>query len=158
MKSTSIPMLVLAAMLACAGSNAIAAVYRWVDDNGTVHYGETPPDGVEATLVDTSSPQVGTVEVQAPPRAAETAESTTEPEPLSIAEQRRQERAERRAANAAEQQKIEAKCEAMRQQLAWAEPRPRVIIQTPEGPKRMDDDERLALVEEAKRYIAENCD
>jgi len=53
---------------------------------------------------------------------------------------------------------VEQKCEAMRQQLEWTEPRPRVIVSTPDGgTRRLSDDERLALVDEAKTYIAENC-
>jgi hypothetical protein len=33
---------------ALAGSVAIAAMYKWVDENGRVAYGDTPPAGVKA--------------------------------------------------------------------------------------------------------------
>jgi len=32
-----------------------ASVYRWVDDTGMVHYADTPPEGVEAELVEVES-------------------------------------------------------------------------------------------------------
>ncbi|HYC48191.1 MAG TPA: DUF4124 domain-containing protein [Burkholderiales bacterium] len=35
--------LILAAVLATAGSNAAAQVYKWVDENGVVNYSNTPP-------------------------------------------------------------------------------------------------------------------
>ncbi|HXZ91366.1 MAG TPA: DUF4124 domain-containing protein [Burkholderiales bacterium] len=44
---------ILAATLLCAAQNAVAQVYRWVDEKGTVHYSQSaPPPGVKAKLVD----------------------------------------------------------------------------------------------------------
>lgn len=150
-------MLLALALAIVPGGTDAATMYRWTDENGTVHFGDAPPDGVDATPVNVDSPMVGTVAPEpAPAPDGEDAGQATQE--LSIADQRRQERALARAERTAERQQVELKCEAMRQQLDWAEPRPRVIVQTPDGPQRMDDDERLALVDEAKTYIAENCD
>ncbi|MGA8051703.1 MAG: DUF4124 domain-containing protein [Burkholderiales bacterium] len=43
----------LAATLLFAAQHAAAQVYRWVDENGTVHYSQSaPPPGVKAKLLD----------------------------------------------------------------------------------------------------------
>jgi len=43
----------LAATLLFAAQQAAAQVYRWVDENGTVHYSQSaPPPGVKAKLLD----------------------------------------------------------------------------------------------------------
>jgi len=43
----------LAATLLFAAQHAVAQVYRWVDENGTVHYSQSaPPPGVKAKLLD----------------------------------------------------------------------------------------------------------
>jgi uncharacterized protein DUF4124 len=45
--------LILLLSLLIAASPALAQVYRWVDDKGTVHYSNTPPPtGIKSTVVD----------------------------------------------------------------------------------------------------------
>ena len=44
-------LLLCAALLAWSGL-ASAFVYKWVDAEGKIHYGDRPPDGVHAELVD----------------------------------------------------------------------------------------------------------
>jgi hypothetical protein len=126
-------------------------LYKWVDENGTIHYGATPPEGVDAVLV--------SVDLEPGP--------VTDPYPktqgeddgeLSVAEQRRQARAERVAANREEAARIEAECAAQKSILERLEPRPNVIIQNPDGTStRMDDAERMKLINDAKAFIAKNC-
>lgn len=38
-------------VLACSGMHAVAQVYKWVDANGGIQYGDAPPKGVKATPV-----------------------------------------------------------------------------------------------------------
>ena len=46
----------------------------------------------------------------------------------------------------------------MREQLAEIEPHSRVIVKDEDGNvRRMEDQERVDLVEESKAFIAENC-
>ncbi|NND43753.1 MAG: DUF4124 domain-containing protein [Xanthomonadales bacterium] len=152
-------MLMLA--LAGAATQASAQVYRWVDKDGVVHYGDRAPDGVEATLV-TVNPN--TVPVPAPPEPAQASAETVpqseeaEEEPLSYAEQRRRERAERRSEFREAEQERQATCTAARNRVAYLEPTPRVLVEDEDGStRRLDDEERLRLLEEAKAYLAENC-
>ena len=41
---------------ALAGSASIAAMYKWVDENGRVAYGDTPPAGVKAERMSSGPP------------------------------------------------------------------------------------------------------
>lgn len=160
----------LASLALCAGTAQAQTIYRWVDEQGTVHFGELPPAGSNATAVSISNEKTGTVSpLPAPteppldasesaPAAATSLPGENTEEQVSYAQQVRNERAEKRASKVQDKQKIEAQCVAMRNQLAHTEPNPRVIVPTPDGgSRRLGDDERLALVNEAKTFIAQNC-
>jgi hypothetical protein len=61
---------VMLAFMLCLSFAASAQVYRWVDDEGRVHYSnETPPPGVRATTVN--------INAQPGPPSADTAECHT---------------------------------------------------------------------------------
>jgi hypothetical protein len=49
-------MLVVAACAACAALPVAAATYKWIDENGRVVYGDTPPPGVKAERLDLAVP------------------------------------------------------------------------------------------------------
>ena len=44
--------LLCAALIAWSSGMASAVVYKWVDAQGKVHYGDRPPDGVHAEIVE----------------------------------------------------------------------------------------------------------
>ena len=144
---------------------AAGAVYRWVDKDGSVHYGDRIPDGVEGSLINVRpntaqlvSPEKNKVPESAAGTAAEAAAREGEAPELSIAEQRRQDRAENRRKNAEEARKIAAKCEIMRVQKARVEPSPRVLVYDENGEvRRLDDNERVDMLNEANAYLAKNC-
>jgi hypothetical protein len=126
-------------------------VYKWVDENGTVHFGERPPEGVEATAVNVSPKSAGLTAERAP-------DTTQAPEP-SVAQQRRDERSEKARAMEEEEKLMAAACEAQRAQLMRLEPRTRILVREPDGSTRMlDDEERLKAIEEARTFIEENCE
>ena len=151
-------LIMLALLLSLAATAAAQTVYRWVDADGVVHFGTQPPRGVDATLVDTAS-HSGGLGVSAEEIRGGGNETTTAGEaPLSYAEQRRRDRAERHAAAREEQSERQSKCANMQRQRAALEPSPRVIIEDENGnPVRMADEDRLAKLEEAKKYLSENC-
>ena len=41
---------------ACAALPAVAAMYKWVDENGRVVYGDTPPPGAKAEKITVTTP------------------------------------------------------------------------------------------------------
>ena len=43
-------------VVAMAGPAALAAMYKWVDENGRVAYGDTPPAGVKAERISVGAP------------------------------------------------------------------------------------------------------
>jgi hypothetical protein len=70
-------MLLCAALLAWSGL-ASAIVYKWVDAQGKVQYGDRPPDGVHAEVVE----WLGAHSTHAPPPTPSAARSKT-PEPVA---------------------------------------------------------------------------
>ena len=60
--------------------------------------------------------------------------------------------------NQEEQASIAELCEFHRKHLADMEPARRVYYTNQEGQRvRMDDDERVMLIEESNQYVSENC-
>jgi len=143
--------------LAWAAATAFAAepIYRWVDSDGNVHFGDRPPAGVEATLISLAL-QSGGLSAQTP---SEATGPGPDAQPLSPADQQRQERAERRQAALEDRRRLEQNCETMRRQREEMEPRTNVLVVGENGePVRLDDDTRLAKLAEARAYLAEHCD
>lgn len=148
------------ALLVCMASASCLAfgeeiIYRWVDSDGNVQFGDRPPSGVEATAISPGY-ESGGLSAQSPVGAAEPAGANEE---LSAAEQQRQDRAERRQAALEEQRKLEQNCATMSDLRAKLEPRTRVLVMGENGePYQMEDEERLKLLGEAKAYLEAYCD
>jgi hypothetical protein len=165
-------LVILPVMLLVAASgfrDAIADdnIYRWTDAQGVVHFGNMPPQGqpVEEVRVDppVSPPAVQPVVTDTPATAAVTdgevnASAADEPE-VSYAQQRRDEREAKRRLRKSEALEREINCARMEQQRAALEPATRVIVTDDDGnSRRLDDDERVKGVEEAKAFLRENCE
>lgn len=132
-------------------------VYRWVDENGVVHFGDKAPQQQEAEVI--SIPESSGVSPQrsSRPEPGNPADNQ-EPQP-SPAQQARDARAEARQERQAEAKVTAANCKMARELISKLEPTPRVIVTHEDGTvTRMDDDERLAKIAEAKAFVAENCD
>ena len=160
------PARVLLCTLALLGCQATAAaeVYTWTDENGTVHYSDAPPEsGRAATLQVDEIYRPGSADAysrpaEAPAAAAEDAAEAPPETTPSAAQQRReqiaQERAEREQA-AAEQERL---CALHRQRVEQMEPARRVFYEDEKGETvRMDDDQRMGLVDESREYLARHC-
>ena len=158
MRFTTILMAVITVAFLLLATDAMAKddVYRWVDDNGVVHFGDRPPKKTDAEQINIH-PSAG---VTAPAYASATPASTgeqQEPEP-SYAQQKRDERAKRRQEAAEQKQITDAACKQRRTLVAQLEPSTRVIVEYEDGTVgRLNDNERLETLNEAKAYIAENC-
>jgi len=158
MLSARIWMLLLLSSLA-AGVGA-GGVYKWIDAQGNVHYGERPPKEVAAE----------SMKVQKAPVDKDQAEMELEKLNLKAglgaedekareqAQGKRQETAQGRpTADEAELQR--KNCEIARQNLATLERYRRVMTQDAQGnPVRLDDDERAARMEQARKHVEEFCD
>lgn len=148
-------------LLAFFTAAAAGQIYRWVDEEGVVHFGQIVPQGVEAEAVGVRPNTVqidrGTAK-KGEPAAADAATAGAEPE-LSAAERSRQERAERRQQAQQQAERVAAQCAQMRRQKAFLEPSPRVLVQDEDGTvRRLEDAEREKGLAEANAFLAANCD
>ena len=157
MRFTTSFMTILITALIFSATDAVAEteVFRWVDKNGVVHFGDRADGQPNATKVDIQTAPSGSDQPTSTPVSPDT-DSSQEPV-VSYAQQRRDERAQKRKETAKKQGEITAKCEQMRQFVTTFEPR-RVLIENEDGTSiMMDDDERIKQVREAKAYVAGNC-
>ena len=159
-------------LLSITSGNAIATeVYTWTDANGVVHYGDRPPEGQKTQIInvrETRDP--GTTEADPKPAEAQpdpasdalitngVLEQEISP-PQSIAGAKREEIANKRRERREKQAKMASMCAQHSARLASVEPNRRVFYTEESGEVvRMDDDKRIALVEESKDFLAKNCD
>lgn len=159
-------------LVSFTSGNAIATeVYRWTDANGVVHYGDKPPDGQTTQTINVTEPPRSSATEAYPgpggtqPDAASDAVindpangQETDP-PQSLADARREKMAEDRKKRRETQAETERLCAKHGTRLEQVEPHRRVFYKNERGESvRMDDDKRIALVEESKDFIAKNCD
>lgn len=139
--------LVLAIFLIPLGVCA-ESIYRWVDEQGQVHYGDRPPAGVRAETV--PPPLLpGSGEAQ---RQLQDYVRTLE---VQDAEQARD--AERQRASQALQVAREADCEASRVRRERLE-KPRQLEYQPDGSaRRLTEEERQARITDTEKRIADVC-
>jgi hypothetical protein len=75
------PILLLAALL--AGSVAASEIYRWVDEDGVVHYSDQPRQGAERVILQTPNASRSPAPVQQRATAQDSADDTSAPQPFS---------------------------------------------------------------------------
>lgn len=142
----------IALFLACLiGGPAVAQerkMYSWTDENGTVHFSETQPEGQEVreqTIPDSSAP------------ASSNPYSTADSAP-SYADERRAEIARKSEQQQQEKALKSVECASWQAEVNRLEPNRRVFITNAEGEtERMDDVERTNRVAQLKSQIAKNC-
>jgi len=136
--------------LSLAATPLLAVTYKWVDESGTVVYSQNrPPAGVPYQTIDTGRPR--------PPSAPSRKPSSAF---LDQVEQEKRARQAEQKAQGEYQKNLELRkknCEAARHNLQVYTVHKR--IQQEDGSViRLDDNERLRKIEEAKEAIKEFCD
>ena len=138
-----------------------SGIYTWTDENGTVHFSDMQPENRAAQRIEISAragfvkPPNGTLDPE--DDSATTQEQDEEPV-LTPAQQRRKEMEEAREARQIEQAEAQRWCDRHRKRLIEMEPARRVYTYDENGQQvRMDDDRRIALIEESRSYLSENC-
>ena len=149
------------ALIVLPSTVAGSEVYRWVDEQGVVHFGDRAPEGTQATTINVKPNTVELVQPAShanPETGAEPpVDGATAPE-LSYAQQRRQDRTERRKLAAEEASTMEAQCAIMRRQKETVEPSTRVMVNDENGGvRRLDDNERMEALQQANDFLAKNC-
>jgi hypothetical protein len=150
---------ILFVVAAGATGQAVLArdVYTWTDENGVVHFSDQrPTDANPRTIELNESPQPDLS--PSTPQAGNPSQQEGEEPALTAAQQKRQDIAEARKLQREEQELTESMCERHRQRLEQMEPARRVLYFDDDGQEvRMDDGQRIELIEESRNYLAENC-
>jgi hypothetical protein len=156
--------LIVSLAVAWSSASTAAEVYTWTDDDGTVHYSDTPrATGQMETLEVEEIYRPGSVAGPAAPAGVPTVTPEASPEAeaevtLSAAEQRRQDIASERSERREQQAEVERLCGLHRQRMEQMEPARRVFYVDEQGESvRMDDEQRMALIDESKDFLAKNC-
>lgn len=137
--------LIASALIVLMSTPAMAAqVYKWVDAQGVTHFGAQPPEGQQATSVNTTiAPAPAAIPAKLP-------QVGVDEEQQAIDEKVKKEV----AAKEAERKQY---CEKMRTNLAQLENNPRLREEVNGEVRRLDENERQKRIAEAKKAIAENC-
>jgi hypothetical protein len=155
-----VTLLIVLAVARTAPANA-AEVYTWTDENGVVHFSDSPrASGPMEALEVEEIYRPGSSDDYARPSdpAAATPAAEGETEAVSAAEQRREDIAKARADRRQAQAETDRMCARHRQRLEQMEPARRVFYTDADGESvRMDDDQRMALIDESKAFLRDNC-
>lgn len=148
------PFLVLIA-LSLLGLNAHAALNKWVDAEGKVHYSDSPPPDVKAQTV---RPLSGKGQAEAP--ASYSSKSYTEREAeLKKSSLEKEETSKKKAQQDAAAEARKRNCAAARQHARSLEEGTRVFNYDANGERAyLDDDARAQRLEEARKTISADCD
>ena len=160
-------LIILATGFASAWISSAAAteVYTWTDQEGIVHYSDTPQANTAAQKIEVEGadrPGTSGADPTAagPTAGAATSSQTPDAEsPQSAAQQRREQIAENREERKEAKAENDQLCAKHRQRLTQMEPARRVFYTDEKGESvRMDDDQRMELIKEDKDFIAKNCE
>ena len=144
-----------------AASSASAQMYKWVDKDGKVHYGNTPPPGSKTTSV--KAPQSGA----AAPAPASSAGDAKKKGPLTSAEQeqeyrKRQQEADKDGKKAEQEQQAKAQrnegCERTREYLNTLQSGQRIARTNPSGERYYMDENQVAQeIAKAQQSVQQAC-
>ncbi len=143
----------LQAVLALALASAVATgeVYKWVDTDGNVHYGDRPP----ATGVDARSISLPPAPAEAPDQARR---SLKQRRLLEAFEAERNQRDQAEAEASAARRERARDCENARRELARVE-RANIVTTSDASGARiyMSDEERRIATANARAWIGKHC-
>lgn len=143
-------MIITSSLLLAMSTTAMASqVYKWVDAQGVTHFSAQPPQGQEATSINTAVPAAKPAASETP-KPAPTFESIADPEQAAINEKIKQDV----AAKEAERKKY---CADVRTNLAQLQNNPRLRMEVDGEVRRLSEDERQARISETQKSIADNC-
>lgn len=134
-------------LLALSASAMASQVYKWVDEQGVTHFGSQPPQGQQATSVNTATAQP---KPTTPPPPAPTFDSVADPKQAEYDEKVKKEVAHTEA-------ELKKFCESIRSNLAQLTNNPRVEFEVNGEVRRMTEEERQKQISDAKKSISENC-
>jgi hypothetical protein len=134
-----------------AASAAHAQVYRWVDEQGKVHYGERPPAGAKASPVQDK--------LAAPPGASAPKAAPDASQQERDFQRRQMERQQKEASDQKAAARAKADCERERSRLAQLRTARRVITGVDDKGDRsyMSDAQRADAIASQEGAVARAC-
>ncbi len=141
---------ILLCLLLAVSLGAAADIYRWVDEDGNVHYGDTPKPSVKAELIQRRRPplQVAPAQEPADEEDAANAEADASPAPQK----------ETPFAEGTETATAQQRCEEFRARLTRYQGAGDMFIDNPDGSRhKLADDERENLIARTQRQADEAC-
>lgn len=152
------PLLLIPALAMADGT-----VYRWTDANGQTHFSQTPPgpgkkyDMIQGKRASSTTPESGDGAPSAP--SAEEARSK-EQDFIRNAEAERKAKTDAKSKEKADREAARAKCAQARERVTFLEERTarRLVTKADDGNyARMDEDEFLKRLDEARRGVSTSC-
>ena len=152
MRKLLIPLLLL-----CYDNTLQAQIYRWVDEDGTVHFSDSPPPGDSAQEVQLrgqpSQQAVRQAQEDLATRLHDQRTDTESREQRAATQRREQEQEEQRIAE------LQNQCAQARQQLELLGMQLPVYREDNGGERAyLDDDARAAEIASLKEQIARHCE
>ena len=151
----------LPVLLVLASASAFAAVSKWVDAEGRVHYSDKPPPGMNAEILrpasepDNTRVTSGVAGASTPATPKTIAEREAE---LKKAQQAKQAEAEKTAKKQAADETRKANCDTAQQNLRTLQEGIRMIEVNANGERSyLDDKQRQQRIEKAQQDISNLC-
>ena len=148
-------------LLMLASANTFAAVSKWVDAQGRVHYSDQPPPGAKAETLrpasdtDGAAGTSGAAAASAPAAPKTIAEREAE---LRKAQQAKQAAADKAAQKQAQEEVRKANCATAQQNLRTLQEGIRIIEVNANGERSyLDDKQRQQRIEKAQQEISNLC-
>lgn len=132
-------------LLALSATAMAGQVYKWVDEKGNTHFGAQPPEGHEATTINTNVPQ---------PKAAPV-KSVAAPTEEDAAQEAANKKVKKDVAKSEAERK--EFCEQTRTNLAQLKNNPRLRTQEGNEVRRITEEERQAKIAETEKNITDIC-
>jgi len=141
-------------LLSFVSLSAQAGLNKWVDENGKVHYSDSPPMGAQVESVRNIT---GKGQEAAPADYSSKTYSQREAE-LKKARQEKKEASEKSALEAAQKQARQQNCAAARENLRALESGARLVTYDENGEKRfLDDADREQRLDSARTAVKNDC-
>ncbi len=165
-----IPRMTAIVLLSTALSAPVSAdVYRWVESDGTVNFGERVPKNQEFTIISRSAPAKAGSRIidrnyEATPNAApRTAGGNPLPDDDNLSEQQRAMLSEIQAAESARVAAVnkvrKANCASSQKTLSNLQTNGRIRVRNDAGEESaMTDEDRAERISQAQNSIVANCD
>ncbi len=132
-------------LVAAASSAQAQTFFKWVDDQGTVHFTAEPPQDRAFERVDTTGNVIGT--------SSDMTFENNDDEPVEQTDESLMPRE-----GEPDPEEVAARCEQARENLFWLQNRRRIAVEKPDGSEEfVQGDDRITMMEETQAFIDEWC-